>query len=185
VCGLFASHLSSDVSVSLKAKSCINARSRYSEAIHHLYASNSFVTIDSTFVLYLPRLFLPQRIACIRSFRFKWDRIWGPASYDEEDPLKRRPNYLRVSWNTIWKNLAEMRGLNELRVKLIVVDHRAWENIGKEKAIALFEPVMEVTSPSFFELVLPFACKSDEAPWNALPCHIRLTTNIDDGVQLI
>ena len=72
-----------------------------------------------------------------------------------------------------------MRGLSELRVKLVTYDED-WGTFDTEQGILLLKPVMEVTSPRFFELSLSFACKSDEALWEALPCHIRRTTGVDE-----
>jgi hypothetical protein len=73
-----------------------------------------------------------------------------------------------------------MRGLSELRVKLATHDEDWGSFEDSEKVILLLKPVMEVTSPSFFELSLPFPCNSDEALWEALPCRLRRTRMVED-----
>jgi hypothetical protein len=109
----------------------------------------------------------------IRSFRFKWCEVGTPAF-----PATEGLEFKNMVWKTIWRNFTDMRGLKELHVKLVTGDE-LWQNMDTEKAIALLEPIMEVTAPEIFELSLPFPCISDEAPWKALPCRVRRTADIN------
>jgi len=152
----------------------LSCRQIYSEAIYHLYADNDFVTIYPEFVHDLPQILRPQRINAIRSLRFKWYNIYSPPFPSPFPGMQAKNTY----WTTIWKNLADMKDLRKLRVKLIVGGPE-WEDMKSQDADALLEPITAVTTPKNFELSLPFENKSDNQPWESLPCRIRRTSKAD------
>lgn len=144
---------------------------RYSEAIHHLYGSNTFIAAHSYFIANLPQFWTPQHLNTIRSFRFIWD--YGAALPSPPEGLDATVPFFKImAWNAVWDSFAGMQGLDKLEVKLIV-HPRTWENMDKDKAAIILQPVMAVTRPRVFDLMLTCRCPSDEAPWNTLPCRVR------------
>lgn len=84
-------------------------------------------------------------------------------------------------WVTIWANLASMKGLRDLRVKLNVLNtsHSKWENMTANEAASLLDPVMRLTTPTFFEITVPFPFRVDEDLWKALPCQVQRCEYVD------
>ena len=146
---------------------------RYSEAADCFYSSNNFTTIITDNIEFLPRLLPIHRIDSIRSLRFVWPM--GACS-PPRPPSPGTPKGLEFRnnvWVTIWTNLASMKGLRELRVKL-QTKPRSWEGMRPDAAVSLLDPVMRVTTPEFFELAVPFSCEGEnEWPWRSLPCRIQ------------
>jgi hypothetical protein len=68
-----------------------------------------------------------------------------------------------MNWEKSWNILAGMKGLRNLQVVLIDPSPQGiWEANWSELEDELLQPVKNVVSPSWFELVLPFAsCRTD------------------------
>jgi len=75
-------------------------------------------------------------------------------------------------WVTPWASLAGMKNLRDLRITLDV-DRYKWQRIENWQEIEVLEPLMSVTTPQFFELVVLMARNPDNGPWEALPCAVR------------
>lgn len=149
---------------------------RYSETAPLFYTTNEFRTATADNVEFLPRLLPRHRIDSIRSFHF----VFWLANRDPPLPPRpgtsklRKSRYFRYNlWCTIWANLASMKGLRELRVKLRFKPV-LWRPMTADEAIVLLAPIMRVTTPEFFELSVPFACDGAEMePWRRLPCRVK------------
>ena len=90
---------------------------------------------------------------------------------EDETPQEER-DQLRLPWTLQWKNLAAMEGVRELRVRITVPpdERQCW----LEEEMSLLEPIKEVTKPTKFVLILPYADPSeDESALNELPCEIQ------------
>lgn len=166
---------------------------RYCEAIDYLYSSNTFVTSDIDVIEYLPLVLLPQRIYAIRSLRFKWGisdypPFEVPAGY--EGPIWDEFACRHDRWETVWHNLAMMRNLRSLCVRLVVSPH-FWGTLNRESARLLLKPIINVKATESFILILPFPAMREGMqpvnispwsakngwegvdPWDELPCTIR------------
>lgn len=56
------------------------------------------------------------------------------------------PSSYRDRWVTIWRNIATMQDLRELRVELAVSPH--WTDSEVEKSVAVLQPINNVTVPA-------------------------------------
>jgi hypothetical protein len=81
-------------------------------------------------------------------------------------------------WVAIWRILMNMKSLQHLHV-IICNSGSIWEVLSQMDAAEVVRPMMAITRPQNFELDLPFACPSDEAPWVNLPCQIGRTNSVD------
>lgn len=153
-----------------------NHQDRYSESFEYLYSANNFATIHPDCIQFIDHLFYPHQLDLIRSIKFKWYSPGKPVFPPPEGHLLAEgPHSRNYVWNSVWKSLADLKGLQELHVKLFVAAY-LWEDMNAAEVIALIKPIVAVTRPTFFELGLPFANR-DNALWEGLPCHIRRTEN--------
>lgn len=168
-----------------------NEINRYSEAIDHLYSSNTFATHDADILEFLPLLFLPQRIDKIKSLAFTWrfQRYPPIGRYvNPEESYKEDQDARRASWTIVWHQIASMQNLKCLSVKLNVRD-AWWGSFDPESCDMLLEPIKKVTRPDTFILTLPFPADSTSRlrinswsadkdwkgvdPWDDLQCTIQ------------
>jgi hypothetical protein len=108
---------------------------------------------------FLPRLLLRERVNAICNLQFLWT-VHGPPSQpspiqqtlasENLEKAKKRGHYYRRTWNAIWKNLAEMEGLVDLRVELHMLNSRDHQWEAQE-----FNQVRSINRPRKFHLVLP------------------------------
>lgn len=84
--------------------------------------------------------------------------------------------YNDVVWLKIWRNLASMEGLRELRAELDIT--WGWQNVWTLQEITILEHIKEVTKPKVFELVLPFPSNAEASALLELPCQIRRTCDV-------
>jgi hypothetical protein len=116
---------------------------------------------------YLPLFILPQRIDFIHNLTFHWmylpNQIFRMLSCEHEDrkAVQQAANYPHA-WGVIWHNIAAMKGLKILNVKLHVWD--SWANLNEEAAKMLLAPIKEVTVPKTFILSLPFPAMNRGVP---------------------
>ncbi|KAH3951442.1 hypothetical protein HBI56_083570 [Parastagonospora nodorum] len=134
----------------------------YSEAVSHLYRPHTFSLLHITHLLYLPTRLPQQRMNSIRTLRLRWAirampyLCRGPSrcvAYREDT----------LNWERGWSIIASMKGLRDLYV--VITDpspQGIWERNWVELEEQLLRPVTDVTRPSKFELMLPFAsCSTD------------------------
>ncbi len=145
-------------------------------------SSNIFKIESAALFLALPDCLLPQRIQTIRQLRFSWN------IYDEDPPLppyEGQHTYQRdiyTQWITIWRMLATMTGLQDLRIGLNLAD-KPWGDMDFKKASEIIKPIRAVTTPRYFEIRLPFRQPSAEASraWDSLSCHIMWIIDLSDS----
>jgi len=116
-----------------------------------------------------------ENINMIRKLHFKWN-ILGAFPPTPPDGIPVVPVtgqwYRYVLWTGVWRTLASMSGLQDLRVEL-GIPHRGWRNLESHPdAATTLDPIMEVTAPSNFELVVPSVSYSNAALWETLPCRV-------------
>ena len=90
----------------------------------------------------------------------------------ESEATQEEQDQLMLPWTLQWKNLAAMEGVRELRVRIIVPpkERACW----LEEQMSLLEPIKEVTKPTKFVLILPYADPSEnESALKELPCEIQ------------
>lgn len=61
-----------------------------------------------------------------------------------------------------------MKSLQDLRV-ILIFHHPNWNKLSAAETAAMLEPLMEVTTPKYFEVNLPSYYRVD-VPWEELPC---------------
>jgi hypothetical protein len=103
----------------------------------------------------------------IRVLSFKWHMRFN--RYEEY-----REGLRRDYWRNIWSILSKMEGLQHLTVTMCTSKHN-WEQLFKEGAFEVAEPLRAATWPRDFVLHLPFGCpwSVDQEPWVSLPCRIE------------
>jgi len=108
---------------------------------------------------FLPQLLLRENLDSIRSLEFTWLLKNPPMSFSASSQVteraKRKTNYYREYWLAVWKNLSEMRGLEELTVKLHIFPPY-YERWVPTRSFVAFElsVVRTVTRPKRFQLWL-------------------------------
>jgi len=170
------------------ANGCL--QNRYIEAIPYLYSANTFVISNSDIMEYLPRLLLPQRIDVIRSIIFYWHVYLNPRQVLEQESQETDPCFIGLpgTWNATWANIAAMKSLRILHVKIEVME-LFWESLNQDTATRLLQPIKQVVVPKEFVLTLPFPAMTNlpprenfswaavdgwegRDPWEDLPCTI-------------
>ncbi|KAH8819033.1 hypothetical protein F5884DRAFT_743467 [Xylogone sp. PMI_703] len=170
----------------------------YKEAIDILYSSNTFLmnaSLEGWGLLLLPFALLPHRLNAIRSLRLHFDLYCHPPlpvpfvfdGLSYKGPVDA--NNRQIKWETIWRIVSEMEGLEDLEVELATL--RDWGMLSREAADILLAPIKQVTRPKRFILILPFEEMLEEMtsvnwprygptrgwpgsdPWNDLSCTIR------------
>jgi hypothetical protein len=152
----------------------------YSETISLLYSGNTFVISEPDCIEYLPRLILRQRINTISSLRFQWEFNGDPPVLSLRDSLTKGMRFKKARWITIWKILAEMEALQDLRV-MLKFGGPSWDNMSDEDLNALLVPLLAITRPQNFDLRIPFYPRRRVAPWDALPCNIWSRREMIEG----
>lgn len=131
----------------------------YSEVVGLLYTQNSFDVLELDVLRFLPQLLLRENLDSIRSLEFTWLLKNPPMSFSAPSQLteraRRKTNYYREYWLAVWRNLSEMKGLEELTVKLHIFPpyYERWVPTRSFVAFEL-EIVRMVTRPKRFELWL-------------------------------
>ena len=133
----------------------------YSEAINLLYSESTFNFHGPECIIKLPRLLLPQRINAIRDLDFVWLLRDPPAS---SKPTHRDWR----EWSEVWEEIARMRGLKKLHVKLVVAVLHSFRWARNEAR--LLQVVASVTQPAQFLLTVPWSSSGQDL--DGLPCQI-------------
>ncbi|KAF2262995.1 hypothetical protein CC78DRAFT_618085, partial [Lojkania enalia] len=130
-------------------------RQIYTEAINILYTANAFSFLgkqDCGMALaFLDHYLSPQRLDQLRVVNMHWDRITYPLVRNHtRNPVMRR------NWDSSWKTLARMKGLQKLFVRVdmeIKPDsfYQQWDEWDRK----LFECVKLVVRPTVFVITLP------------------------------
>lgn len=136
----------------------LSCRLMYREAIDFVYELNTFDTREQDVVAYLPRLLLPTNFHQIQSFKFCWTLHDPPSvpsgrnayyrSRRHMNQVEKKKHYQRRVWFQVWKVIAEMENLVNLRVELDITGRTAW-------SVHEFEILKTVVKPVDFRLVLP------------------------------
>ncbi|KAF2501941.1 hypothetical protein BU16DRAFT_424012, partial [Lophium mytilinum] len=130
----------------------VTCRQIYSEAIEYLYSANTFSLLYSNHLIHLSTLLIPARLNAIRVLRIRW-AIRGLPYYvrpsGEHLTFREDTEY----WQQSWRALAQMRGLRDLRIRLV---DTVWQNQWLQLESRLMEGVREVKTPRVFEVVLPY-----------------------------
>jgi len=114
-------------------------------------------------------MIIPERlpatsVSLISKVNLKWDH------YQPVWLTKKKLGKREILWVGVWKALAAMEGLEWLRVELRLVqplDASIWTDL----EWTLWEGIKKVTSPSHFELILPFPAAASTRE-ETLPCTI-------------
>jgi hypothetical protein len=102
-------------------------------------------------------MILPQRLDSIRTLTLYWERCFWSAS--ESESFARAVN-AEKDWIEAWQVITAMKYLQQLRVGL---QRRKFETVEARRKVA--KPMMSVTGPRIFELVLPL---EEEGQWDFL-----------------
>ncbi|KAG9239000.1 hypothetical protein BJ875DRAFT_276201 [Amylocarpus encephaloides] len=157
-----------------------SCRQTYSECIDMVYSSNTFDTSVSNCTLLLPRFILPQRFDTIQNLRFDWyipflsNSALSPLDANSTDVAYSR-NFR--NWAKTWYCLASMKSLRNLFVKLRFFGVLSY---WRHPEAAFLEPILEITTPKVFEIVLPFwmvdmRINLDDTVWGNLPCSVTIS----------
>lgn len=132
---------------------------------------------------FLPMLFYPHRLDSITTLRFVW-RYDGspPLHFPEFSHHKYYQDRVDV-WTTIWQNISELQGLQNLHVTLMVQVPLEWEDMSLENATKVVEPIKAVARPKVFELVVPNNIGAHRSPWTTLPCTVKIVANQRYGLE--
>ena len=127
-------------------------RIRYSEAIGLLYSSPTFdfTSRNNHCVENLPKLLLPQRLQQITCIFYSWNTGAKFPRLQED-----MPDYFTQVWLDTWENLAQMKGLEHVRVEIVVGEPAIWMDM-KETLLKSMEKV-RARGIKYFEVQgLPF-----------------------------
>ena len=79
-------------------------------------------------------------------------------------------------WTTVWHNLAQLKGLSELRVEIRIPAGSGFAlPLWTESEISVLQPLREVKIAGSFELILLFPSVATDSELKELPCQIRRT----------
>lgn len=123
----------------------------YNEAISILYSRNTFSFTDSECLEYFPTLILRQRFEAIRSLKLDFC-LWD---FPHEDPNAKE------HYDKIWRLIASLPRLRELRVKLAWKGGRAPTSYWRLNEATLLAPLKGFKGLEVFELEMTLVVASD------------------------
>jgi len=143
-------------------------RQVYSEAIDILYARNSFDVNHLNSLLYLSSTIPAQRLNTIRSLQLTWD---FPCPLYTVHSTSRYPPDTETTWEEVWRVIARMKGLRDIRVQLTIA--RIYTNLILNSEVRLLEPLRAVKPANVFEVHVSWPGREGMSEMKDVPFRIQ------------
>ncbi|KAI9844028.1 MAG: hypothetical protein M1837_005963 [Sclerophora amabilis] len=127
-------------------------RQVYHEAIEIIYSDNVFDVKRPDCILFLSSTILPHRLNAIRSLRIHWYFSWPLYVAVPGGRRKHYPPYDEATWERTWEIIADMEGLQYIRVLM----DELWMERTPNEVATILEPLKRVPSGKDFEAEIPW-----------------------------